>query len=200
MTNTKPKAAKTPANGKTRPAKTRLETKKAGAEGQHQGKVAESDTNLGKVSKMPEFDRGFVSEVSKGDTSAKPQKQVMQGVGNPNSAEAGKATRFQPGVSPNPGGKPAGARNRLQGDFMRELCEDFSQNGRAAIIACRTEKPDVYVKVIASLMPKELEIKRPLEELSEDELIAGVDALRSFLTSKGAGIGTATETQRKQTH
>ena len=116
-------------------------------------------------------------------TNAKPQKQVST-VGNPNIAEAGKATRFQPGVSPNPGGKPVGSRNKLQGDFMRELCNDFEANGKAAIIACRTEKPDVYVKVIASLMPKELEIKRPLEELSEDELVAGVNALQSYLSGQ----------------
>jgi hypothetical protein len=132
-------------------------------------------------------------------TNAKPQKQVST-VGNPNIAEAGKATRFQPGVSPNPGGKPVGSRNKLQGDFMRELCEDFAANGRNAIIACRTEKPDAYVKIIASLMPKEFEIKRPLEELSEDELVAGVAALQSFLASSSNGDGVTATTQRKQTH
>ena len=108
--------------------------------------------------------------------------------------------QFKPGNNANPGGKPVGARNRLQGDFMRELAEDFSVNGKAAIVQCRTDTPAVYIKVIASLMPKELEIKRPLEDLSEDELIASVDALRSYLGSQGAGAGVSTETQRKQTH
>lgn len=98
----------------------------------------------------------------------------------------GDATRlakfaFESGKSGNPGGKPVGSRNKLQGDFMREMAADFAEHGKTAIIACRTEKPDVYVKVIASLMPRELEIKQPLDDLSEDELIAGVAALQAFL-------------------
>lgn len=151
------KSAKTPEQAKTRPAKTTIEAKKTGAEGNGTG----------------------------------------QKVGYKNPPVH---TRFKPGNVANPGGKPVGSRNRLQGDFMRELAEDFSNNGRAAIIACRTEKPDVYIKVIASLMPKEFEIKRPLEELSEDDLVAGVAALQSYLATQGNGTGVADSTQRKQTH
>lgn len=112
---------------------------------------------------------------------------------NPNIADAGKATRFQKGQSGNPGGKPVGARNKLQGDFMNALAEDFEQHGPAAIIACRTEKPEQYIRVIASLMPKELEVKRPLEDLTDDELAAGVAALQRLLDSQGAGEGADDE-------
>ena len=58
-----------------------------------------------------------------------------------------------------------------------------SEHGKTAIIACRTEKPDVYVKIVASLMPKELETKRPLENLSDDELEACIALLRENLTA-----------------
>ena len=107
----------------------------------------------------------------------------------------GDATRFakfafEKGKSGNPGGKPVGSRNRLQGDFMREMADDFAEHGKAAIVQCRTEKPDVYVKVIASLMPRELEIKQPLDDLSEDELIAGVAALQAFLGGSKADKAT----------
>lgn len=88
---------------------------------------------------------------------------------------------YKPGVSGNPGGKPVGARNRLQGDFMRALSEDFAEHGKTAIIACRTEKPDVYVKVIASLMPRGLEIKQPLDGLTNEELEAGIALLQEYL-------------------
>ena len=91
------------------------------------------------------------------------------------------ATQFKLGNNANPGGKPIGARNRLQGDFMRELSEDFAANGKGAIVQCRVEKPDVYIKVVASLMPKELEIKRPLEDLTDEELDAAVILLRKSL-------------------
>lgn len=106
--------------------------------------------------------------------------------GNPKIAEAGKDTQFKPGNKANPGGKPVGARNRLQGDFMNALAEDFAANGIDAIKVCRTEKPEQYVRIIASLMPKELEVKRPLEDLTDDELAAGVAALQRYLDSQGA--------------
>jgi len=108
-----------------------------------------------------------------------PQKQGNVGYKKPPVEH-----QFKPGNLANPGGKPVGARNRLQGDFLRELSEDFAENGKTAIIQCRTEKPDVYIKVVASLMPKELEIKRPLEELSDDELASLVDVLRTSLEVK----------------
>ncbi len=60
--------------------------------------------------------------------------------------------RFQPG---NPG-RPKGARNRLGEAFLAALADDFDQNGIAAILATRTEKPAEYVKIVASLLPKEI--------------------------------------------
>ena len=112
-----------------------------------------------------------------GDAIAEiPQKQGIVGYKQPPVAN-----QFKPGQSPNPGGKPAGARNRLHGDFMRALSEDFAAHGRSAIVACRTEKSDVYVKIVASLMPKELAITRPLEGLTDDELEACIALLRENL-------------------
>lgn len=119
-----------------------------------------------------------------------PQKQADSGL-KERMAEIGKATQFKPGVSPNPGGKPLGARNRLQGDFMRELSEDFAENGKTAIVACRTDKPDVYVKIVASLMPKELAITRPLDDLTDDELDNAIALLRErLIATSGTGKGT----------
>lgn len=91
---------------------------------------------------------------------------------------------FVKGQSGNPGGKPVGARNRVQGDFIRAIAEDFEQHGRDAIQRCRLEKPDVYLRVIATMMPKELQESRPLEDLTEDELLAGMSALKLFLASE----------------
>jgi Family of unknown function (DUF5681) len=64
--------------------------------------------------------------------------------------------RFKAGVSGNPAGRPAGAKNRLQGDFLHALAEDFREHGREAIRIMRIERPAEYVKVVASLMPNEL--------------------------------------------
>lgn len=105
---------------------------------------------------------------------------------------------FKPGESGNPGGRPTGARNRLQAKFLYTLADDFDKNGKEAIEKMREEDPSAYVRAVASLMPKELEVKRPLEELTDDELSAAIDALRSFISSQAAGVGARTESAGKQ--
>jgi Family of unknown function (DUF5681) len=66
-----------------------------------------------------------------------------------------EATRFRPGQSGNPRGRPKGSRHKLSEAFLAELVADFEAGGRAAIERCRLERPDVYVRLVASLLPKQ---------------------------------------------
>jgi Family of unknown function (DUF5681) len=83
-----------------------------------------------------------------------------------------KAFEFKPGQSGNPAGRPAGSRNRLQGDFLYALAEDFREHGVEAIRIMRVERPAEYVKVVASLMPKELLVTQDnaLTDLTDEQL------------------------------
>ena len=92
---------------------------------------------------------------------------------------------FRPGQSGNPSGKPVAARNRLQGDFLRALAEDFAQHGRATIARAREADPLGYVRLIAQLMPKELELRRPLEEMPEAEIIELMERMKVAARSLG---------------
>lgn len=56
------------------------------------------------------------------------------------------------------GGRPKGARARLGEDFLKALQDNFAKNGPETIETVRAEKPDQYLKVIASILPKELEL------------------------------------------
>lgn len=94
-------------------------------------------------------------------------------------------SRFAAGTSGNPGGKPVNARNRLTAAFLNRLADDFEQHGKDAIVKCREERPEAYIKAIAALCPKEIELKRPLEEMATEELLAAVTALTSFLAAQG---------------
>lgn len=53
-------------------------------------------------------------------------------------------------------GRPKGARSRLGEAFISALLADFEAHGIGAIRRACEEKPADYLRVIASLMPKEL--------------------------------------------
>lgn len=108
---------------------------------------------------------------------------------NPNGTPANLLPPFEPGKSPNPGGKPVGARNRLTAAFLNALAADFDEHGKKAIQECRENKPDAYIKAIAALCPKEIEVKSPLQELKDDELLTAVRALESFLATQPPAEG-----------
>lgn len=81
--------------------------------------------------------------------------------------------RFVAGNSGN-GGRPRGARAKLGEAFLEAMYTDFQEHGVAAIITVRDEKPDQYLKVVASILPKELEPSEALSNILED-ILARVD-------------------------
>ena len=105
---------------------------------------------------------------------------------------------FKPGQSGNLIGRPKGSRSKLQENFLKALSEDFEANGIEAIQTMRQEKPADYVRTIASLMPKQLEIERPLQEMTDDELTDSIDALRRFI-AQGVGTGSGNPAQSEPT-
>jgi hypothetical protein len=86
-------------------------------------------------------------------------------------------------------GQPTKARARIQSSFLNALADDFDKHGRGAIEYCRRNDPTAYVKVCASLMPKEFKQVSPLEEMTEAELVAAVEHIRSkIIGNLDAGI------------
>lgn len=99
---------------------------------------------------------------------------------------------FQPGQIPNPKGRPKGSRNKLGEAFLAAMHEDFEKHGVAVIEKVREEKPDQYLKVIASILPKELNVNtNALGEMSDDELAATLAAIRDLATTVDAQIARA---------
>lgn len=65
---------------------------------------------------------------------------------------------FKPGQSGNPAGRPKGTRNQLTDAFVAIMCADFRENGKAVVDKVRSETPEAYLKVVASLVPKQVEV------------------------------------------
>lgn len=105
--------------------------------------------------------------------------------------------KWKPGVSPNPKGRPKGARSKLGEQFVQALQEDFEEHGPEVIKRVREERPQDYLKVLASILPKELTVNSTaLGEMSDDELAGTLLALRDLaLTLDVAIAGTGGENQ-----
>ena len=90
---------------------------------------------------------------------------------------------FQPGVpnNGNGGGRRAGARNKLQTTLLEELATDFEKHGAGVIRICRVEKPVEYLKVIVSVLPRELIVEQSnLAELTDEQVAAYIGILQTM--------------------
>jgi hypothetical protein len=94
------------------------------------------------------------------------------------------AGQFQKG---NPGGgRPLGSRNRLSEVAIALLGRDFSEHGEEVIKQVRTEEPATYLKIVASLLPRQVMIEKtsPFSDLTDEEL----DMLMEHLASTRAKL------------
>jgi len=94
------------------------------------------------------------------------EPQTSSANANLSVEKRGEAGRWiVPPVSP---GRPKGSRHKLGAAFIEAMHDDFMKNGPAVIEAVRIEKPDQYLKVIASILPKEIDVgEQTLNALSE---------------------------------
>ena len=108
-------------------------------------------------------------------------------VTNPNEKKLANLRPFQPGQVGNPVGRPKGSRNKLGEAFLAALHDDFERDGVEAIRATREEHPEQYVRVIASLLPKEFKIET-VSDLTDEQLDARIRTLANLVE---IGIGPA---------
>ena len=72
--------------------------------------------------------------------------------------EISKATQWKPGQSGNPKGRQVGSRNKLEETFFDKLYLSWRTYGDAALMSAAMTAPTEYVRIVASLMPRDVEV------------------------------------------
>lgn len=114
----------------------------------------------------------------------------------PDHTERKQDTRFKPGQSGNPAGRPKGARSRFSEAFLADFLAAWEEHGKVLLDRVANEQPGIFLRVAAQIVPKELNVdmerrSRPVEELTDDELTAIIrdsqERLRELDAENSAG-------------
>ena len=89
-------------------------------------------------------------------------------------------------------GRPKGSRSKLGEAFIADMLADWEEHGADVIKKVRDEKPADYLKVVASILPKDLNVNiNPVEELTDEQLIERIRqldaAIRPVIELAGTG-------------
>ena len=104
--------------------------------------------------------------------------------------------RFLPGNNGGPG-RPKGSRPKLAEAFWADLYQAWQANGIDAIDRMIAEKPGDFVRVVATQMPKELNVNNnPLSDLTDDELADAIAIIKASLGGPEKGEDETDETTK----
>lgn len=101
---------------------------------------------------------------------------------------ADRTARSRPGRKAPAG--PKRTKKTLGDDFLDAVRADFRTHGAGVIAAVRADKPDQYLKIVQSVLPKDLASNLPkglhactdsLESLSDDEIRRRIRGLEAVL-------------------
>ena len=124
----------------------------------------------------------------------------------PPARRAPKRRTATPATKPAARRRPKRGKRTLGDDFLAAVRADFRTHGAGVIAEVRADKPDQYLKIVLSVLPKDLPKGlhvsiNQLDGLSDDEIrsrIRGLEAaLKPFLEDlggedgiSGAAVGT----------
>jgi len=115
--------------------------------------------------------------------------------------EAMKETSFKPGESGNLAGRPKGTRNKFSEVFLKDFLSSWEEGGIDALKKVRDEDPAAFLRVAASLLPKDINVNTN-QEAAFDRFIEGLndeqlDNLIAGLVAVGSDTEGATSKNKK---
>src|SRR5437763_10766286 len=88
-----------------------------------------------------------------------------------------------------PAGRLRGSRNRLSEEVICALLRDFRKHGEKAIAKVRRDHPGIYLKVLASLIPRQdkLEHTNTIKTMTDEELESAIAFLHEMMVAQAVG-------------
>ena len=77
---------------------------------------------------------------------------------NPNLAKVGKLTRWPPGQSGNPAGKPPGTRTAFSQGFIRDFALVWAEEGLEAVRKVAKKSSEAFVAIAARICPNDVRL------------------------------------------
>lgn len=100
--------------------------------------------------------------------------------------------RFVKGTKPGPGRPKGSTRYELGQDFVRNLHEAWKLKGKEVIDTVIADRPHEFLKVIAGILPKDINIKvDAMSDIDDAELTACLASLRALADTCAAEIARA---------
>ena len=93
---------------------------------------------------------------------------------------------FRQGVSGNPHGNRHHTRHLLNQEFMEALLLNFRHEGKKAIEKVAREQPGVYLKILALLVPREMQIEHTnrIKQMTDEEIEQAIEAIQTMLAAR----------------
>ena len=136
-----------------KPVGERLEGRSAISVGKSNGNQNENQVSAPTRVQQPTFDQTPDDALVPTPPNEQPASHVAV-----TASERDAHGRFLTGNSG--GGRPRGARNKLAERFLDTIADDFSEHGAEAIAKVRTDDPATYLKIVGSLIPRNLILDR----------------------------------------
>ena len=74
----------------------------------------------------------------------------------------------------------------MNGEFIAALLRDFRHGGPAAIAKVRKNQPAAYLKILALLVPREMQIEHTnrIKQMTDEEIEQAIEAIQTMLAAQ----------------